>query len=86
MAVCYEDGTGLNQDYAMAINHYLKAKAIAEANHYYTGDAEFHIGACYEKGHGASIDLEEAVKWYREAANHLNDDAKAALQRLGYQQ
>ncbi len=83
---CYENGTGLNQDYAMAINHYLKAKAIAEANHYYTGDAEFHIGACYEKGHGASIDLEEAVKWYREAANHLNDDAKAALQRLGYQQ
>ena len=79
---CYENGTGLNQDYSMAMNYYLEAKSIDN----YNPEAEFHIGTCYEQGHGVSIDLEEAVKWYNVAANHDNDDAKAALQRLGYQQ
>ena len=42
------------------------------------------MGLCYYNGDGVAKDLEQAVYWYRKAANHGNEDAKKALKDLGY--
>ena len=45
--------------------------------------AQCNLGECYERGAGVSRDIQEAVEWYRKAADNGNENAKSALRRLG---
>ena len=45
--------------------------------------AQYCLGLCYEKGKGVPQSNEEAVKWYRKAAEQGYENAKKALERLG---
>jgi hypothetical protein len=62
----YERGTGVAQDYAAAMQHYLTA--AAEGNDV----AEFRIGYLYEHGRGVPVDFAQARAWYAKAAAHGN--------------
>ena len=42
------------------------------------------MGVCYEMGIGVKKDKQEAVKWYRKAAEQGHSKAKDDLKRLGY--
>jgi len=44
-----------------------------------TADAQFNLGACYSKGDGVAKDAEQAVLWYRRAADAGNTHAQDAL-------
>ena len=41
------------------------------------------LGRLYEEGLGVEQDLEKAIALYREAAEYGDEDAAAALERLG---
>lgn len=58
---------------------YLKS---AEQGNY---DAFFNLGECYENGEGVQQNHQEAVKWYRKAAELGDKEAIKALKRLGEQ-
>jgi len=40
------------------------------------------LGVCYANGEGVPKDIKKAARWYKEAADYGNDDARAALERL----
>ena len=42
-------------------------------------DAQYRLGLCYEYGEGVTQSYEEAVKWYRLAAEQNNADAQNRL-------
>ena len=46
------------------------------------GDTQFNLGWRYENGRGITKNDEEAVKWYRKAAEQGNENAKNALKKL----
>ncbi|HTO79220.1 MAG TPA: toll/interleukin-1 receptor domain-containing protein [Methylocystis sp.] len=72
----YLYGSGLDQDYAKAMEWYRKA-----ADHG-LGDAQYNVGMMYENGRGVAKDIEQAKAWYRKAADQGSAFGKAALQRL----
>ena len=43
---------------------------------------QYDLGECYEKGHGVSLDIEEAKKMYKKAAENGLLIAQEALTRL----
>lgn len=51
-----------------------------------SGDAEsqYQLALCYRNGEGVEQSNEEAVKWYRKAAEQGNSDAQEALTELEY--
>ena len=53
-----------------------ETKAKAEAG---DADAQFSLGNAYAYGRGVEQDLEEAMKWYRKAAEQGNADAQNKL-------
>ena len=71
--VLYREGTSavpknvaLGRKVAVALLPWLRAEAAAEANVH----ALFGLGHCYEYGSGGvAVDLVEALKWYRLAAD-----------------
>ena len=44
-------------------------------------DAQFNLGVCYASGLGVSVDLPQAARWYRKAAERGNEKAET---NLGY--
>ena len=44
--------------------------------------AAFLLGTCYEHGVDVDIDMQQAQKWYREAAERGLPEAEEAVQRL----
>ena len=44
-------------------------------------DAQYNLGVSYDYGEGVTKDPQEAVKWYRKAAEQGNADAQC---NLGY--
>jgi TPR repeat protein len=72
----YERGTGVTQDYAAAMQHYLTAAAEGNAV------AEFRIGYLYEHGWGVPVDFAQASAWYAKAAAHGNPQAATRGQNL----
>ena len=42
-------------------------------------DAQWRLGMCYSKGHGVFVNADEAVKWFRKAAEQGHKDAATQL-------
>ena len=64
------------KDSAKAAEWYRKA---AEQG---LGLAQYHLGRCYEGGHGVTKDLTKAAEWYQKAADQGHEGAKKALKKL----
>jgi len=79
LGYCFEKGSGVLRDFDEALRWYRKAAALNEPM------AMNNLGAWYEHGTGMSLgdDVKMAVEWYRKAAALGNENAKAALKRLG---
>ena len=89
----YDEGLGVEQDPAMAINWYMRAAAERElqqgasprlsAGFRETApgdpDAQYCLGAMYFTGRGTGKDCEMAVKWFLRAAVQGHADAEACL-------
>jgi TPR repeat protein len=73
LATCYFEGTGVEQDFSVAFNWWLKAAEQGNSC------AQASLGKCYEKGHGVEEDLNKALQWYQKAANQGNVVAQYSL-------
>ena len=73
LGVCYKDGTGVTQDFVLAVKWYRKAAEQGELM------AQFCLGCCYGEGVGVKQDYYDAVKWYRKAAENGNAEAQCNL-------
>jgi TPR repeat protein len=72
----YENGSGVDKDYAKALAWYQKAADQGDAG------AQFSVGLFYESGWGVEKDYAKALAWYRRAADQGYEDAKTGLNRL----
>ena len=95
---CYYYGTGVEQDVEEAMKWYQKAaeqdyyKAKSRIEFFdllhsaEQGDpgAQFSLGYRYYYGTAVKEDREEAIKWYRKAAEQGNKSAQNMLEILGY--
>jgi serine/threonine protein kinase len=75
--LAYLYGKGVKKDDAEALKWYRKAAEQGSAS------SQYRVGFMYEKGTGVRQDSSEAIKWYRAAATQGDENAKAALKRLG---
>ena len=75
LGFCYENGTGVPQDYAKAVEWYRKAAEQGLAR------AQYFMGLNYNNGIGVPKDDAMAVKWYRKAAEQGH---AGAMCNLGY--
>ena len=57
----YDNGRGVQKDYAQAVKWYRKAAEQGDAM------AQGSLGFMYENGRGVQKDKKEAAKWYRKA-------------------
>ena len=73
----YGDGKGVTQDYEKAIELYKQAADACEDY------AMNNLGRIYEYGErGQEINLEEALKWYKLAAEKNHDGAQESVERV----
>jgi len=73
LAVCYEEGAGIEQDMDEAMKRFRRA---AEQGH---AGAQNKLGAAYAYGIHVPQDYDEAIKWYEQAAEKGQIDAQYAL-------
>ena len=73
--IAYENGDGVEQDFAHAAELYKQAADLGNA------EAMFQIGFLYEKGNGVEQSYSKAKEWYEKAAEH---DHATAMLRIGY--
>ena len=45
---------------------------------------QLRLAECYEKGQGVPKDMDEAIRWYRKAAEQGNKDAEKRLEVLEF--
>lgn len=64
MGVLYDEGYGVEQDYAKARDWYEKAAAQNYSK------AEHNLGIMYQEGHGVDKDSAKAAEWFKRAAEH----------------
>lgn len=99
LGFCYEEGKGIGQDKAEAVKWYRQVakrsldefsspldsfgEKESDAVREFVVSFVYRLGSCCEHGEGVARDLDEAVKWYRAAADRGNADARKALIRLG---
>src|SRR3954464_4303152 len=62
LALTYEGGGAVPQDYSQAMKWYLKAAESGLAS------AQNNLALLFDKGHAVDRNYEEAVKWYSKAA------------------
>ena len=63
--------------YESAVQYYTRAAKLGNA------EAQFRLGWCYYDGTGVEKDLNEAEYWFRKSAEQGEEQAKAALNRIG---
>ena len=63
LGLMYDNGQGVRQDYAQAVQWYRKAAEQGYA------EAQFNLGVMYANGQGVRQDHAQAVQWYRKAAS-----------------
>jgi len=73
MALMYDRGKGMPQDYAGAVRWYRKS---AEQGFV---EAQYNLGSMYDSGVGVSQEYAEAVIWYRKAAEQGHANAQNNL-------
>jgi TPR repeat protein len=73
LGALYQEGRGVDQDYARAVDWYRRAAANGNES------AWFNLGHMYAKGQGVERDAAEAVHWYEKAARNGNTYAQYAL-------
>jgi TPR repeat protein len=78
LGICYIRGIGLRENKPEAVKWFFKAADQEDKA------ALYWLGICYRFGLGVDIDINEAVKWYRKAADQGAEEAKEALEELGY--
>ena len=74
----YQDGKSayLQGDYATALK---KFEPLAESGHI---ESQHYLGVIYEEGRGVVKDAKAAIKWYLQAAQQGNKDARTRLERI----
>jgi uncharacterized protein len=73
LGVMYDNGKGVPQNDAEAMNWYREAADRGETN------AQCNLGTMYLTGQGVPQDYAEALKWYRKAADQGNANAQFNL-------
>jgi TPR repeat protein len=91
LAQMYETGEGVPQDHEEAAKWYRQAaqqenenaldNLVAMCNRG-IAVAQFNLGGMYQDGLGVSQDDEEAVNWYRKAAEQGHKVAKLRLDKM----
>ena len=76
LGVMYENGQGVRQDYAQAVQWYRKASEQGDAQ------AQFNLGGMYAEGRGVRQDLALAQEWYGKACQNGDQKACDNYQRL----
>ncbi|WP_242522711.1 tetratricopeptide repeat protein [Candidatus Methylacidiphilum infernorum] len=76
LGIAYWYGTGVPQDYMLAVYWYRKAAEQGNAL------AQWTLGNAYRDGKGVPQDYVQAVYWLRKAAEQGNADAKHWLKVL----
>ena len=76
LALMYDHGDGVEQDYEKAFEYYTLAAEQGE------GKAFNNLGDMYENGHGMEQDYEKAAEYYRKAAEMGIVEAEEALKRV----
>ena len=77
LALCYDDGEGVEKDPAKAVEWYTKAAEQGYAQ------AQCNLGVCYANGSGVKKDPAKAVEWFTKAAEQGHANAKKELEKLG---
>ena len=77
LALYYELGIAVEQDYKKAFEWYQKA---AEQGH---DTAQYELGNHYYYGHGTEKSYIKAFEWYMKAAEQGNAAAEEALANFG---
>lgn len=77
LARLYEEGKGVARDLEKALELFQKASEGKCKRAFY------HLGRFYENGIGVDSDIEKAKTYFAKAAESGDEDAKAALERLG---
>lgn len=78
LAITYEKGTGVEQNYKEAAKWY--EKVANQKGHHNASLAQFHLAECYYYGLGVDQNRPKALALYTEAANEEHPEA---LYRLG---
>jgi len=76
LGVLYDEGAGVEQDFAVAADWYRKA---AEQGFI---DAQTNLGIMYYFGQGVARDYQEAAKWFRLAADQGDAEASGYLGKI----
>ncbi len=82
LADYYANGWGVEQDYAKAAELYLVVASGTKTSPPGVKQSRYALGQLYEEGLGVEQDMEQAIYWYKEAAEAGYEDAIAALKRL----
>lgn len=72
----HEEGLGTQRDTALAYQFYMKGAEQEDDK------AMNNLGSMYEGGNGVAKNLDEAKKWYEQAAALGNEDARANVERV----
>ena len=75
LGACFENGNGVNQDFAQAAQWYAKAAKQGLA------DAQVALGILFATGHGVKEDISAACDMFRRAAEQGDIDAQVYLGR-----
>lgn len=76
LALCYDDGIGVPQNYGEALKWYRKSaeQGVPQAQH--------NLGFMYALGNGVRQSWKEAAKWFQQAADQDHTLAQFALAQV----
>jgi TPR repeat protein len=69
----YWNGTGVEKDYAKAVEYFQKAADQGDSG------GEYGLGCAYDYGLGLGKDYSQAVKWYRKSSDQGNSYGQFGL-------
>lgn len=82
LGALYFDGDQCTQDYQKCIQY---CKLVVEQEQgYKNGLAEYMLGRIYESGLGVPVNIEEALKWYKQSAKYGDFDSMNNLGLMYY--
>lgn len=77
---CLYYGRGVERDYCKAVKHLLRS--VREDQYLYPNkDAEYLLGECYYYHRGVRKDINQAMIWFRDAAERGSREAREFIER-----